>query len=196
MSPMTTLALGRSVTHDADGGGGSGCLGKGRENPNGHPKQHTQTHTRRDTRTQTHAEKQRDGEAERKRARVFTEDAPVILVSPCHSLSLAANTSEMKWTLKARPRKLFLGNQFPLLERAGGRGHTTRLSPLFGPPRVRHSSPRVRLSSPVHEECFHCMHTLKHPVVFVYCTHTRAAKCPTAPAATAISHDATTSGAT
>ena len=86
MSPMTTLALGRSVTHDADGGGRSGRLGKGRENPNGHPKQHTQTHTRRDTRTQTHAEKQRDGEAERKRARVFTEDAPVILVSPCPSL--------------------------------------------------------------------------------------------------------------
>lgn len=55
---------------------------------------------------------------------MFTEDAPVILVSPCHSLSLAANTSEMKWTVtQGQAQKIaFLGNQFPLLERAGGEG--------------------------------------------------------------------------
>lgn len=194
MSPMKTLALGRSATHDADGGGGSGRLGKGRENPNGHPKQHTQTHTRRDTRTQPHAEKQRDGEADRKRARVFTEDAPVILVS----LSLAANTSQIKWTSREAQEIAFRKINFHFWKEPGWGGHIARLSLRFGPPHVRLSSSRVRLSSPVHGECFHCMHTLKHPLCFCLPTahDTRAAKCRTAPAATAISHDATTSGAT
>lgn len=131
MSPMTTLALGRSVTHDADGGGGIRASWKRAGKPKWTPKTtHTNTHTQRHTHTNTRREVERWRGREKESKSVYRGRTGHTRVPLSLSLSRCQHIrNEMDSDSRPGPENCIFRKSISTFGKSRGGGGTPRVSP-------------------------------------------------------------------